>query len=232
MSNNNGYVIKTSSLTKTYSKGETAVRALDSVDFEVKQGEFVSIMGPSGSGKSTLLQIIGCLDRPTSGEYLLDGEHVEKLDDISLSAIRNRKIGFVFQFHNLLPQFDILNNVEIPLLYSGIKRLERRERAKTIIDRMGLADRSSHKPTELSGGQNQRVAIARALVNNPSLILADEPTGSLDSKTGSEIMDVFSEINKSGTTVVIITHEEHIARYTERTLYLFDGKFVDAIPSL
>jgi putative ABC transport system ATP-binding protein len=211
-------------ITKVYNMGDQEVRALDGVTFTVKSGEMTAIMGSSGSGKSTLLNILGCLDRPTSGIYRLDGEDVVRLPDDRLAGIRNRRIGFVFQNFNLLPRMSALENVEVPLLYAN--GTDVRRRSLKALERVGLASRSEHEPNRLSGGQRQRVAIARALVNNPSLILADEPTGNLDSKTSEEIMGLFRELNESGVTLVIVTHEPEIASQCRRCLHFRDGKII------
>ena len=208
---------------KTYTMGDTEVRALRGVSLTIGRNEYVAIMGPSGSGKSTLMNMIGCLDTPTSGTYLLEDLPVGEMSDDELADIRNRKIGFVFQTFNLLPRADVLHNVELPLVYAGIPRAERRRRAEEAISRVGLADRAHHKPNELSGGQRQRVAIARALVGSPSIILADEPTGNLDSKTGAEIMRMFDELHASGQTIILVTHEDDIAAHAKRTVRLRDG---------
>ena len=210
-------------LVKTYVMGESEVRALCGVSLNIDRNEYVAIMGPSGSGKSTLMHLIGCLDTPTSGTYLLEGQSVSEMSDDELADIRNRQIGFVFQTFNLLPRADVLHNVELPLVYAGISRGERRKRAEAAIARVGLADRAHHRPNELSGGQQQRVAVARALVGKPSIILADEPTGNLDSKTGAEIMQMFDELHASGQTIILITHEDEIAAHARRTIRLRDG---------
>ncbi len=218
--------IKTKVLVKTYEMGEAAVRALDGVSVEIEEGEFVAIMGPSGSGKSTLMNLIGCLDSPTSGSYVLKNEEVAKLDDNQLAAIRNKEIGFIFQTFNLLARTDALHNVELPLIYSGLSRKERRQKAMEALEAVGLKDRVYHKSNEMSGGERQRVAIARALVNKPSIILADEPTGNLDSKTGEEIISIISDLNKQGHTIILVTHEEYIAKRGRRIIKLLDGKIL------
>jgi putative ABC transport system ATP-binding protein len=220
----NGFLIEIRELTKTYKVGTEEVHALRGVDMTIKSNEYVAIMGPSGSGKSTLMNLIGCLDTPSSGEYTLAGENVGKLRDHQLADIRNRRIGFVFQTFNLLPRATCLHNVELPLIYAGRPSAERKERAKQACIAVGLEDRMHHKPNEMSGGQRQRVAIARALVTNPSIILADEPTGNLDSKTGAEIMDIFQKIFDQGNTIILVTHEEDVARHTKRIVRLRDGK--------
>jgi putative ABC transport system ATP-binding protein len=216
-------IIKATSLRKTYEVGGTEVRALDGFDIEIAKGSYVALMGPSGSGKSTLMNILGCLDTPTSGSYVLNGSDVSKLDDDSLAEIRNREIGFIFQTFNLLPRYTALENVALPMIYAGIPKADRIKRAKEVLVKVGLGDRMDHKPNELSGGQRQRVAVARALVMNPSIILADEPTGNLDSVTSSGIMDLLGEINRDGNTVIVVTHEEEIAARAERTIRLRDG---------
>lgn len=216
-------IIEIHNLTKTYDMGITAVHALSGVDLCVAEGEYVAIMGPSGSGKSTLLNILGCLDVPTSGRYALGSALVSEMDDDSLAQIRNQEIGFVFQTFNLLPRANALGNVELPLIYSGLPARQRRERAAQALASVGLAERVEHRPNELSGGQKQRVAIARALVNDPSIILADEPTGALDSRTGDEIMDLFDQVHAAGNTILLVTHEEHLARRSRRIVRFRDG---------
>jgi len=212
---------------KVYPMGGEEVRALDGVSVGVDRGEYVAVMGPSGSGKSTLMNLIGCLDTPSSGTYFLNEREVGKMQDDELAAIRNKEIGFVFQTFNLMARTTALQNVELPLIYAGFTRAQRRERAERSLQLVGLADRMHHRPNELSGGQRQRVAIARALVNDPSLILADEPTGNLDSKTGEEIMELFKSLNDAGNTLVVITHEDDIAQCAKRVVTLRDGKVVE-----
>jgi putative ABC transport system ATP-binding protein len=217
-------VIVTRNLQREYDMGGEIVRALRGVDITIRRNEFVAIMGPSGSGKSTLMNLIGCLDTPSKGEYWLNGHRVSELGDDELARIRNREIGFVFQTFNLLPRADALHNVELPLVYAGVSSRERRERAGEALERVGLGDRMSHRPNELSGGQRQRVAIARALVNRPSILLADEPTGNLDSTTSTEIMALFRELHDQNQTIVLVTHEHDIAAHADRQVHLFDGK--------
>ena len=217
-------LIELREIRKIYKMGAEEVHALDGVDLDIDRGEYVAIMGASGSGKSTLMNILGCLDTPTSGTYQLDSEMVSALDDDRLAAIRNRQIGFVFQTFNLLPRSDAFHNVELPLIYAGISRPERRQRVEQALVAVGLSDRSKHRPNELSGGQRQRVAIARALVNAPSIILADEPTGNLDSRTSAEIMIAFRKIHEAGNTVLLVTHEEDIAAHANRRVRLKDGR--------
>jgi putative ABC transport system ATP-binding protein len=209
---------------KVYDMGAEKVHALNGVDLTVERGEYVAIMGSSGSGKSTLMNLVGCLDTPTSGSYILNGTAVQELDDTQLAGIRNKEIGFVFQTFNLLARTDALHNVELPLIYAGLSRADRRERAKKALEKVGLGSRMTHQPNELSGGQRQRVAIARALVNEPSILLADEPTGNLDSSTSEEIMQLFDELHQAGNTVVLVTHEPDIAEHAWRKVMLRDGK--------
>ena len=211
---------------KIYNVGGEEVRALDGVDLKINNNEYMAIMGPSGSGKSTMMNMIGCLDSPSSGLYEFEGEKVHIMDDGQLASIRNRKIGFVFQTFNLLPKASALHNVEIPLVYANIKKEKRLKMASNALISVGLEDRMHHRPNELSGGQRQRVAIARALVNNPSIILADEPTGNLDSKSGHEIMKIFDELHRNGNTIILVTHEDDIAKYSNRIVRLLDGKIV------
>lgn len=217
-------IIRMESIGKIYRTGKIEVEALKNIDLSIEKGEFVSVMGPSGSGKSTLMNLVGCLDRSTSGFYQLDGVDISRLDDVELAKIRNLKIGFVFQSFNLLPRITALQNVELPMIYAGVSRKDRRGKALEVLERVGLTDRKDHKPNELSGGQKQRVAIARALVNNPAIILADEPTGNLDSASGEDIMAVFQGLNREGVTIVLVTHEPDIASHTRRIVKFRDGR--------
>ncbi|MFO7575659.1 MAG: ABC transporter ATP-binding protein [Bacteroidales bacterium] len=217
-------VIELSDIVKNYQIGTVVVRALRSVSIDIKRNEYVAIMGPSGSGKSTLMNIIGCLDTATRGTYVLNGTDVSQMDDDMLAEIRNKEIGFIFQTFNLLPRYTALENVTLPLIYAGVGKAEREEMAKKTLDQVGLADRMTHKPNELSGGQRQRVAIARALINKPSILLADEPTGNLDSKTSADIMALLDDIHDLGNTVIVVTHEEDIARHAHRIIRLMDGE--------
>jgi putative ABC transport system ATP-binding protein len=217
-------VIEIRDIVKNYQVGSQIVRALRSVSVNIHRNEYVAIMGPSGSGKSTLMNLLGCLDTPTSGSYILNGTDVSKMEDDYLAEIRNKEIGFVFQTFNLLPRYTALENVTLPLIYAGISKIDREKQAIETLDQVGLSDRMTHKPNELSGGQRQRVAIARALVNKPSIILADEPTGNLDSKTSLDIMGLLDAIHKKGNTVILVTHEEDIARHAHRIIRLLDGE--------
>ena len=217
-------IIRTANLVKDYSLGKVKVRALNGVDLTIGEGEFVAIMGPSGSGKSTLMHIIGCLDTPTSGEYHLDGVLVSEMEKNQLAMVRNRKIGFVFQSFNLLPHLNVLKNVELPLMYAGVGQKDRNLKARQIIDSVGLSDRLRHKPAELSGGQRQRVAIARAIANDPAILLADEPTGNLDSQAGGDILEIFSRLHSEGNTVIIVTHDKAVANRAGRIIRIMDGR--------
>jgi putative ABC transport system ATP-binding protein len=217
-------IISLDKIVKDYYIGSIVVKALRSVDIDIKTNEYVAIMGPSGSGKSTLMNLVGALDTPTSGEYILNGTDVSQMDDDRLAEIRNQEIGFIFQTFNLLPRYTALENVMLPLVYAGVPKAERAKKASTTLAEVGLADRMDHKPNELSGGQRQRVAVARALVNDPSIILADEPTGNLDSKTSVDIMKLFGQIHDRGNTIILVTHEESIARYAHRIIRLLDGE--------
>ena len=224
-------VIELIKVNKVYDMGaEVQVQALKEIDLTIKKGEYVAIMGPSGSGKTTLMNILGCLDTPTSGKYLFDGVNVSDMDDNDLAKIRNQGIGFVFQTFNLIPRSDALHNVELPLIYSGVPSSDRKDRAKKTLEMVGLGERVHHKPNELSGGQRQRVAIARALINDPSIILADEPTGNLDSKTGDEIMLFFEDLYKKGNTIILVTHEEYIAEHSKRIIRIKDGMIESDLP--
>lgn len=222
--NDQPFIIRISSLCKYYTMGDQTVKALDGIDLDFRKNDYAAIMGPSGSGKSTLMNILGCLDTPTSGRYELNGQNVAEMDDDELARVRNREIGFVFQTFNLLTRLNCLKNVELPLIYAGIDPEERIERARRALEEVGLGDRIKHKPGELSGGQIQRVAIARALVNHPSIILADEPTGNLDTATSHDIMEMFGKLSEAGNTIILITHEEDIARFTRRIIRLRDGR--------
>ncbi len=217
-------LIQVEQLTKTYQMGMEVIHALDHVSFDVAEGEFLSIMGASGSGKSTLMNLLGCLDTPSEGHYLLKDVDVSHMNDDELAAVRNREIGFVFQTFNLLPDLTALNNVEVPLIYNGLKKRERLERSAAMLEAVGMKDRMHHRPNQLSGGQRQRVAVARALINGPALLLADEPTGNLDSRTSTEIMDLFNELHDRGNTIILVTHEPDIGATAERTITLKDGQ--------
>lgn len=217
-------MLQVSNLGKVYQTEKIAVTALKGVSFSVPAGSFVSIMGPSGSGKSTLMNVLGCLDTPTEGQYILDGVDVSRMPENDLAKVRNRKIGFVFQTFNLLPRITCLRNVELPMIYAGTSEKERKKKAMEALERVGLADRATHRPSEISGGQRQRVAIARALVNNPAIIMADEPTGNLDTRSGEEVMAIFQQLNAEGATILLVTHEPEIARHSQRILYFRDGQ--------
>ena len=220
-------LISLSNVYKIYNVGGEEVRALDGIDLEINENEYLAIMGPSGSGKSTLMNMIGCLDTPSSGVYQFEGEMVQEMNDDQLASIRNRKIGFIFQTFNLLPKATAQHNVEIPLIYGNVRKTKRVNLSKEALDSVGLSDRMQHKPNELSGGQRQRVAIARALVNSPSIILADEPTGNLDSKSGQEIMGILDQLHQKGNTIILVTHEDEIAQHAHRIIRLFDGKITE-----
>ena len=225
-------IIRIEGLTKFYRIGDETIKALNGVDLSIRKNEYVALMGPSGSGKSTIMNIIGCLDTPTSGSYYLNGPNVANLDDNKLAEIRNKEIGFIFQTFNLLPRYSSLDNVALPLVYAGIPKDIRSQKAKEALQSVGLGERMNHKPNELSGGQRQRVAVARALVNNPSIILADEPTGNLDTKTSHEIMALFDDIHRAGNTIIIVTHEEDIARMAHRIVRMRDGKVESDLPNV
>ena len=229
--NGSGSTLQLRDVVKTYVMGDDTVHALRGVSLEIKRNEYVAVMGPSGSGKSTLMNVIGCLDTPTSGTYSLEGQMVADMSEYQLADIRNQRIGFVFQTFNLIPRTTVFHNVELPMIYAGVGKGERRSRAENAIERVGLKDRMKHKPNELSGGQRQRVAIARALVCNPSIILADEPTGNLDSKTGDEIMTILDELHKGGQTIILVTHEDYIAEHAHRVVRLRDGHIESDTPT-
>jgi putative ABC transport system ATP-binding protein len=224
-------IIRLEDVSRVYDTGKIEVPALLNVDLEVAEGEFLAIVGPSGSGKSTMMNILGCLDRPTSGRYILDGQPVDELNDNGLAAVRSRSIGFVFQSYNLLPRTSALENVAAPLMYQGVPRKERLAKAQLVLERLGLADRLTHIPSELSGGQQQRVGIARAIVTEPALILADEPTGNLDSHSGAEVLDLFKDLHTLGRTIVLITHDADVAQAADRALHLRDGRLLEAVPA-
>lgn len=225
-------LLQLTKISRRYVMGSETIHALREIDVSIERGEYLAIMGPSGSGKSTLMNLLGCLDTPSSGEFHLNGSDVSRMDDNQLAELRNREIGFVFQSFHLLPRSDALHNVELPLIYSGMPPARRRQRALEVLDHVGLGDRVHHKPNEMSGGQRQRVAIARALVNNPSILLADEPTGNLDSRTGDEIMVLFEELWRKGNTIILVTHEEVVARHARRIIRLRDGLIASDEPSL
>lgn len=224
MVKNKKEIIEIQSVSKIYNLGQTVVKALDNISLSIYENDYISIMGPSGSGKSTLMNIIGCLDVPTKGDYKFNSELISEMNDNQLANIRNQKIGFVFQTFNLLPKLNAMQNVEVPLIYSSLGKKDRIERVEEALSIVGLQDRMTHKPSELSGGQRQRVAIARALVNKPSIILADEPTGNLDSKSGNDILKFFSKLHKAGNTIIMVTHEESVAKLSKRRIDIFDGK--------
>ncbi|HEV8231270.1 MAG TPA: ABC transporter ATP-binding protein [Thermoanaerobaculia bacterium] len=219
-----GPIIETTSLTKTFGGNGVAVRALRGVDLTVERGEFLALIGPSGSGKSTLMAILGCLDKPTSGSYSFDGNRVDGLSNAELAQIRNHKIGFIFQLYNLLPKASVLRNVELPMLYAGVRRKERRRRAMELLEKVGIPEKAKSLPSALSGGQRQRVAVARALANQPAMLLADEPTGALDSKTGHEVLELFTELHRQGNTILIVTHDPSIAGLASRQVEIHDGR--------
>jgi putative ABC transport system ATP-binding protein len=222
------HIIETRDLTKTFGANGVAVRALRGIDLTVERGEFVALIGPSGSGKSTLMAILGCLDKPTTGSYAFDGERVDGLSNAELARIRNHKIGFVFQMYNLLPKASVLRNVELPMLYAGVRRRERRRRATELLERVGIPEKAKSLPSALSGGQRQRVAVARALANQPAMLLADEPTGALDSKTGHEVLELFTELHRQGNTILIVTHDLSIAALAGRQVEIHDGRVAEA----
>ena len=226
MNTTNNAMITLQNVTKTYQMGDSTVHALDGVTLSIERGEFVAITGPSGSGKSTLMNILGCLDRPTAGSYQLDGDEVATLNDDQLAVTRNKKIGFVFQNFNLLPRISAIKNIALPLVYAGINDTERMHQALVMLEKVGIAERKDHRPNELSGGQRQRVAIARALVTDPAILIADEPTGNLDTKSSNEIMDVFCSLHRQGRTIIMVTHEADIAAYAQRVIHVRDGKIL------
>ena len=226
MNTTNNAMITLQNVTKTYQMGDSTVHALDGVTMTIERGEFVAITGPSGSGKSTLMNILGCLDRPTAGSYQLDGDEVATLNDDQLAVTRNRKIGFVFQNFNLLPRISAIKNIALPLVYAGVNDTERMHQALVMLEKVGIAERRDHRPNELSGGQRQRVAIARALVTDPAILIADEPTGNLDTKSSNEIMDVFCSLHRQGRTIIMVTHEADIAAYAQRVIHVRDGKIL------